>query len=311
MKNIIIGCPYTGFKYLEKELNLFSDINCLNVNNITGIDLKKIYTKNNQYFFNDIHSVFIRYPYDLIPPHSQTYKLRENTEYLKTIALILSDKSINPIQLTWKYRNRLLGLQLAHKIGLNILPSIITKKYSNCKNFYTNKSIPISKAIGNCFVSYNIKNLTSKHFIVAQDGSEFASIYPAQQMTINNLKKYLQTTNVIFLQKAATNIIKEFRIYLIGKKIFIFSRLNNSNKTDKSNELYIQDNFSIQYYSVKNKLFKLKKEMDLGYLCLDMIETKHNIFLIDINPLGSLPPYKQYPFVVKELARAIKNFSKN
>ncbi|MFA4871936.1 MAG: hypothetical protein WC610_02670 [Patescibacteria group bacterium] len=298
-------------KSLEKELKLFSDVNCLNIDDITGIDLKRIYTKDNKYYFDDIDSVFIRYPYDLIPPHSQTYNLRENTEYLKTIALILSNKSINPIQLTWKYRNRLLSLKLADKIGLNVPTSIVTKKIFNCKDFYKNKSTPISKAIGNCFVSDKTKhtaNLTSKYFTLAEDDGDRAMIYPAQQMTINNLEKYLQTVKVVFLQKSIINIVKEFRVYLIGKKLFIFSRLNNLGKIDKSEELYIQDNFSNKYSQVKKKLLELKEKMKLGYLCLDIIETRDDLFLIDINPSGSLPPYRKYPAVTKELARLIRLF---
>lgn len=315
MKNIIVGCPYTGMSFLEKELKSFPDVNCLNAKDITGIDLCKIYIKKHEYYFNDIYSVFIRYPYDLIPPQSQTYNLRENTEYLKTISLLLSSKSINPIQSTWAYRNRFLSLSLADKIGLKIPASIITRELSNCKNFYTKRSVPISKAIGNCFAfnkGYRLTRFAPKYFSPAEDDGEEAIIYLAQKMTINNLKNYLRITNVAFLQEEVNNTTKEFRVYLVGKKIFIYSRLNNSGKIDRSEELYTPDDSLIKHNEVKKKLFKLKEKMKLGYLCLDMLETKDNeLFLIDINPLGSLPPYKQYPSITKELARLMVFFAKD
>lgn len=298
--------------FLEKELKSFSGVNCINTNDITGIDLSRIYTKNNKYFFNTIHSVFVRYPYDIISPHSQTYNLRENTEYLKTISLLLSNKNINPIQSTWAYRNRLLSLNLADKIGLKIPKSIITRNLHNCKNFYNRKLTPISKAIGNCFVSdknIHFSGSKSKYFSSAEDGGEQAIVYLAQKMTINDLKKYLHINNIIFLQKKIGNIIKEFRVYLIGEKIFVFSRLNVLGKIDKSEELYVPDNFSAKHDRIKVKLFKLKKKMKLGYLCLDVLETKNDLIVIDINPLGSLPPYKQYPFVTRELAKLLISFN--
>lgn len=311
MKNIIIGCPYTNFVNLEKELKKDKKINCINTKDIISIDLKKIYTKNKEYFFNDIDSVFIRYPYDLIPPHSGNYKLRENTEYLKSIALILSSKSINPIENTWKYRNRLLSLNIAYNLDINVPYFILSDNLGSSFKYFENKNTPILKSIGNCYFSdenYILNNTEKKYFAKAEDSGDIAFIFPVQNISKNDLKKYIKIAGVYFLQEKIVNIKKEYRIYLIENEIFIFSRLDKIDKIDKSEELYIEDNFSEKYNSEKNKLFKLKDKLNLGFLCLDMIETKDNIFLVDINPLGSLPPYENFPNVTIKLADAIKKF---
>lgn len=309
MKYIVIGCPYTGMKPLEKELNFIEGVECINSDSISGVDFEGINIGQKKILYKDIHGAFIRYPYDLIPPHSAKYHLRERTEYLKTLALVLGNKSFNPVEKSWAFRNRLYSLNFSRESGLKVPETLIlSEKYESCSMFGEN--LPIAKSLGNCFVSdCDGDNLISFDFFKrAEDDGDFAYVFPTQKMSKEVLNQYLKVAKKAFLQQEIESI-KEYRVYLICDDIFIYSRSDELNVVDKSAESYNRDEFPAIFSDIKKSLNNLRVRMGLKYLCLDLIQSQTDLVLIDVNPYGSLPVYDDFPEVTNALAKALVCFS--
>ena len=149
MKNIIIGCPYTNLENIENAISDISEnkVNVINTNEITRFSNRGFFLDDIFLPIDKIHSSFIRYPYDLIPPHSSTYILREKIEFYKSIALILDKVGINSLKNTWTLRNRAYSLSQAETYGAKVPEFWLSQ--STDKYFTEDKWM--LKATGNCF----------------------------------------------------------------------------------------------------------------------------------------------------------------
>ncbi|MDO5972002.1 hypothetical protein Q4Q35_19550 [Flavivirga aquimarina] len=296
MDYFLIGCPYTKMKHLRRafETNSYPDISIINIENIGKIDKKFIYLKNTniKVKLSDIKSCHIRYPYDLIPPLTATFKRREETEFIKTICLLFDEVSVNSFTASWVFRNRAFSLLTAEKYDCKIADFEIIKedKYSKIK------SLKAIKALGNCFVSEDLKptkTLFSKYIEIAQDGEDVAVIFPASKFDNKMLSEYIKVNGIAFIQNIV-NSINEYRTYIIGKNIFIYKR-GKHDSFDKSPAEYIKSDYKCSE-TTEVGLKNMMSDYNLNYLCFDMIvNSDGSEFIIDINPFGGLPNFEVFP----------------
>lgn len=312
MKKVIIGCPYGGLKNLEEVLKERGRVCVINTNEITGITSHYLYIHNQekQVPFQNISAAFVRYPYDLIPPHTETYQLREKTEFLKTIGLVLNSVSINKLEQAYSLRNRLYSLGLAETEGLLTPDTLIIKRGFNSEDSIFRSEI-MTKALGNCYYSEYQPDQNKKYLSFEQDGDETAYIYPAHMISDKE-------DAIIHTDKFGACLIQrfirsdyEFRIYVIGGDIFYYQRgpLKMSDKTnvDKSSCVYIKPEIKLPE---KDKIINLAKSLNMNYLNLDAVLSSDGkrLMVFDINPYGSLPKYSEHPEATIRLAELIEDF---
>lgn len=255
------------------------------------------------YSLSEFKASYIRYPYDLIPPHSSSFSLRENMEYFKTIALLFDKISINNLCTTWKLRNRVFSLGLANKYGILTPKSVVTKK-----NILDGKNAV--KALGNCFVSEHTDQVDDafvSFLSVEEDDGDKAVIMPASVMNEDEIVNYLASVGVAFVQDIIYGS-EEFRAYIIGNNSFVFKREQEQiNTFDKSAHNYGEEEIT-PYLDLIGKFIRLMSDHNLGFLCFDFIRNKKDEdIVIDINPYGSMPLYEKYPKPSLQLAKMLLN----
>ncbi|MCG8050176.1 MAG: hypothetical protein JAZ15_03160 [Candidatus Thiodiazotropha endolucinida] len=311
MKIAIIGCPYTGLKNITRAINdlCINDLRILHTDNVERANNKGILCKGVFYNYEDISSSFIRYPYDLIPPHSKDYLIREETEFYKSLALLFDNVAINKLTSTWALRNRAYSL---HNIGrLGGLTPIFNLVRSNGSNYDYIENVSAVKAIGNCYVADAIDGLSKdqRAFVNIEEESdgECAAIFPASKFTKKEAISYINSFRSAFIQTEVQFNV-ELRCYLIDNEFFIYER-ETIDRFDKSFAGYLLSDYELSL-TTKNSISKIAEEYRLGYLCFDLIldlNGKENI--IDFNPYGSFPPYEEYPEPSRKLAQLISNMS--
>lgn len=308
---IIIGCPYTSMSNLDMAFREIGGcrIKVINCDDVVAIDTHSLYTRNGgaSYRLDDFTSSFVRYPYDLIPPHSKTYELREEIEFYKTLALAVDSVSINSLASTWMLRNRAFSLSKAHVYGVSIA------EYTAVKN---GSVLPVDgttavKALGNCFVSHSIDTISpdiKEMFRIEEDDGDIAAIFPASSFNAQSISVYLSSVGVAFLQREIKPI-NEYRGYIIGEVPFVYIR-DKVDAFDKSAAKYISTSYECKYKTVSG-LMKLMNKFGLGYLCFDFLIDEYDTeIVIDINPYGSMPNYSSHPEPSLQLAKLLLRTAK-
>ncbi len=305
MNKVIISCPYGSLEGLEKSFKKNSKNGDLifSEKDITALDDNFVYIgkQAEKHAIKSFTRVFIRYPYDLIEPHTGTYKRRENTEFLKTLGLVFSDIAINSIKNAHFVRNRIYSLNIAKKLGFKIPESTILKGNNLHLGSLNNR---VSKSLGNCFFAEKLpktdKNL-QKTLSFEEDDGDTAYIYSPHIINgTTNLQKHLNMFGTCFLQNKI--IGKEYRIFIVKNELFIYQR-EEIKSLDKSSAGLIRVRGDI-FKKYESKFKKLCKVFKLEYLCLDVIFNKEPI-IIDINPFGSFPNYKLHPEVINSFAKLL------
>lgn len=220
MKKIIISCPYNGLSKLEELIRSEIDSGDLLISerDIEAIDDEYVYLENNErHLIKSFTKSYIRYPYDLISPHSETYEKRENTEFLKTLAILFNHAAVNNFFKAHLSRNRIYSLNIAEECGFNVPKSLICKKYTNPRTI----GKKITKSLGNCFYSEKLNNKKLKDILsFEEDDGEQAYIYKPHLIEKElDFKKHIDNFHTIFLQNEIRG--DEFRAYLIGNKVRI------------------------------------------------------------------------------------------
>lgn len=297
MKKIIVGCPYTGMENLERAFVdiKYNELLIVNTAQVDCIASDGVWVGDDFHHTTEFSASFIRYPYDLIPPHSQTYQLREEIEYYKSLALLFDSVALNRLSSTWRLRNRSYSLSQARAHGVNVADFRLIRRGSNAH--WPNETVAV-KAIGNCFVSIGIEDLNQgqrEYLSIEEDDGDIAAVFPASEMSADVAKDYLQKFGHAFLQDVI-NSVAEYRCYVIGERLFTFKRCEVDG-FDKSFAAYEPSDYKLQD-SVRQGLLYLCYAHGLKYLCFDMVVDVAGVeTVIDINPYGSMPDYQMFPEV--------------
>jgi len=311
LKKIIIGCQYTSMVNITKAMKDIDDKNVIliNTDDIKALDADYIYVGNDldKHKSDTFFSSFLRYPYDLIPPHSETYSLREKIEFYKSIALLFDKISINSLASTWILRNRLFSLKQAFIEGVKITNSILLNDNDALKLLMEDEYA--IKALGNCFVTEDIKSLPEKIKLLVkmeeESNGDRAAIFPASLFKRNEIENYFDNIGVAFLQTPIKSL-PEYRCYIIGEQVFLYVR-EICDSFDKSIAKYRTSDYIISPKTV-NGMKKLMKKYKLKYICFDMLcNNQDDETVIDINPYGSMPKYEDFPEPSLKLARLLIN----
>lgn len=309
VKNILIGCPYTGLLNIKKAIEESSqaeNIYLITTDQITRFSHKGLYLSDKFLSIKEIHSSFIRYPYDLSPLHSQNYILREEIEYYKSIALLFDSVGVNSLKETWVLRNRLYSLSQIELFGANV-PEFWLSNSPNTDFLDNNWMI---KAIGNCYVAksrWRLSRAKSKFLIMAEDGGDFAAILPASKLNPEQISKYASLFSSYFTQRAVPNKC-EYRCYFVAGKHFIYKKSENP-KFDKSVVGYENTEQTLDKKTAI-AIEKLAEAHKLNYLCLDVIiDTEDRSYVVDINPYGQFPPYDYFPEPSQAAAEFLINYA--
>jgi hypothetical protein len=298
MKKILIGCPYTSMKNIVTAINEIDNekVIIIQSEDVKALFSDRIYVGNKlqEHKINSFKASFLRYPYDLIPPHSQSFELREKMEFYKSLALAVDKKSINSIGSTWMLRNRYYSLNQASLAGVAISPFAVINN-PNALNILNKKQYAV-KAIGNCYVTEDLESLEDrkKLFMKIEEESngEKAAIFPASLLEKKEIERYLSAIGSAFLQSPLENH-PEYRCYIIGEQRFLYKR-EKWNQFDKSPAKYCKTDYQLSTLTYIG-LRKMMNKFRLNYLCFDIILENNNEILIDINPYGSMPKYDMFP----------------
>ena len=154
----------------------------------------------------------------------------------------------------------------------------------------------------------SIPNGLKKFCNFVEDDGDFASIFPANEFTKQEIIDYTNIIGKCFRQELIDNL-SEFRVYIIGSQVISYRR-EQLLDVDKSSAGYQIETNGINICSqtrntkndVKEKLITYCDKFKLGYLCLDIIESDKKQYVVDINPYGSLPNFKKDPYITELLA---------
>lgn len=310
MINIFLACPYNGLRSIKQSLMRYSaTIRVIDSSDLSHVTSQTLCVGDNEWIpFASIHCAFIRYPYDLIPPHTESFKKREDTEFLKTLALLLDHVSPNKIATSWSIRNRMYSIELAKSFGVPV-PSQSEIHLANNKNLYSQISRQmIFKSLGNCFFSWSPSEIPTScrdFFKVEEDDGEYAVIIPAQ-MVSRGAENIIKECGLFFSQTLIPTF-SELRFYIIGSKYFCYERKIISG-IDQSGAEYAITSIKLPL-KLTDSLKAFQDHIGLSYCCYDIIMDKDYQFtVIDINPFGSLPPYDKFQDVTDSLADYIANY---
>ncbi len=279
-------------------------LNVIDATDVHALSSTALLTVNGVIELKDVHSALIRYPYDLIPPHTGSFAKRESTEYLKSLALVLRNVSLNPIDRAWAMRNRLYSLDCAQKYGVPVPSGSCILRHCAGSSLLPDGQ-KICKAIGNCFHSWGtdeIPAMCQELFKLAEDDGENAVIMPAQILP-SSLHAAIECCASLFAQ-SYIHAIREHRLYIIGESIFMYAR-EPCCDVDKSAASYIRTDFRCPQKTVRQlKIFQ--SASDLMYCCYDLMEEESgDCTVIDINPFGSLPSFEEISEPTEALAELV------
>lgn len=325
---IIIGCPYTNMSGLHRALR---DVDAKAVV-VSGDQLQALGGEYmlvtgfpNPVPLGVIRVSFLRYPYDIIPPHSRTFTLREQTEAYKSLAIALDDVAVNPLSATWLLRNRSFSLREVKRRGAPVpeyrilwarAPQSSTRAVASDLTLSGNL---VLKATGNCFVDETLEydnDIPLSWLRREEDDGEVAWIMPATRVAPRQLQEYLRAARVAFVQEFV-EARDEFRIYCIGGSLLTFQRVRPEVDLRSSDRADVYVDRSIDALepvempaaisdTVAGALRRLGADYHLGFLCADVIVDPNGIsWVIDVNPYGSLPSFDEHPAPTRALAQLI------
>jgi len=311
---IIIGCPYGGVEGLATVLRNTTgeDTTIIQVEDIGAVSSEEILLHNGRTCLrDDVISAYVRYPYDLIPPHTTTFVRREKTEFLKSIALLLNPVSVNDVGNAWKMRNRLFSLREAASHGVQTPKSLLSGgRLAEELSFSGTPAQTLAvtaKAIGNCYVAppdANIGESLRGFVTLAKDGGESAYIFPASRMSEEQVRTYLDTAGYAFLQDAVRPAT-EYRCYRVGQSTLVYKR-DEIDSFDRSAATYRETGYSLRQ-DTQEGVRDLMASVSFQYLCFDVLVTEQGSeVVIDINPFGSLPPFDRLPAATEQLASLLR-----
>lgn len=305
---VVIGCPYDSLGALARTLSdeTSGEAEIIQVDDIGCVSNGQIFLQNGTPIpLGCIDSSYVRYPYDLIPPHTSTYVKREKTEFLKSIALLLDSVSVNDIGNSWKMRNRLLSLRTADAHGVQVPDALLSSGVLR-SSVATGEEDSAVKAIGNCYVAPPDARLGEelRPFVtMAEDSGESAYIFPASCLSEEKVEEYLDAVGHTFVQEAIHPAV-EYRCYCIGDSTFVYRR-EEASSFDRSASSYRETTYTLDQ-DTQNGIWSVMDSMDFQYLCFDILVTEdESEVVIDINPFGSLPPSDQLPEATEKLASVL------
>lgn len=278
------------------------EINVIDSSELSYMTTESLCIGENEWFpLSSIHCAFIRYPYDLIPPHTESFKKREMTEFLKTLALMLDNVAPNKIATSWSIRNRLYSMSLASSFGVPVPPrsEILL---ANRNSLFEHRSHTMFKSLGNCFFSWSPSEVPTScrdYIKIEEDDGECAVVMPAQKFSAK-VYKIINEFGLLFTQSLIDSIY-ELRLYIIDRKYFCYERKLISG-IDQSAAEYLETGIELPQ-DVLNSLQTFQNHIGFAYCCYDIILDKHCLpTIIDINPFGSLPPYDKFQNATDSLA---------
>lgn len=157
-------------------------------------------------------------------------------------------------------------LQVASSIGFDIPDTLITSDPEKAKSFW----------------DYCNKQMVIKTLMLTMTDDKFAFTNKFTEDTLSKIDRI--KTSPVILQKIIPSKY-ELRITIVGGSIFPVKVITNSLLDWRRNciglEVYLLSD------QIKNKCFKLVKQLGLQYGCIDMIVTPDNQYVfIEINPNG-------------------------
>jgi hypothetical protein len=308
--NIILACPYGGLHAVRKcLLKRSAEVCAIELDGISSLTVDEITLANGESLrFRDVDCAFIRYPYDLIPPHSESFQKRERTEFLKTVGLLFERVSPNPISACWAMRNRMYSFSRATECGIKVVGGscIRTSWHPLCGEPDGER---VCKALGNCFVCWDTKSIPEPcidYFSVEEDDGESAVILPAQ-VAPDDGSFLMDSCGVLFTQNRIVSST-EYRIYVVGSSFFAYERAPVRG-VDQSNAPYCETEYAFRQDYVDG-LIELQRKTGISYCCYDILKDESGeLHLIDINPFGSLPPYDAFGGPTEALADCIFRYA--
>lgn len=321
---IVIGCPYTGMAGVRtalEDMGLGDEVVGADEVRCLTPDALCIQGQPEPAPIDEVRASFLRYPYDIIPPHSSSFALREQTEAYKSLALPLDPVALNPLAVTWMLRNRAFSLREADRAGAAVPTHEVLwagGSSSLLENGAHGGRVLTIKAAGNCFVGESLageENLPCDLFRLEEDDGDEAWILPASRIEPERLPAYLRDVGAAFVQALVTGS-EEYRLYLVGGEIFILRRRHEGRITqiaafenvaiDRSADRFEPASIEAVAPEIHRAMGRMSQAHGLGYLCADVIvDMDGGSWMIDVNPYGSLPPLSEHAAPTLALAKLL------
>lgn len=210
------------------------------------------------------------------------YIAKENREYNIYLEYYLKKKlGLNYVGSFTKEistNNKLINLDIAQEIGLNIPEYIVTSNKEELLRFYKKHKRIISKDLKSPV------NIKTKKKNISSTGVKLVT-----EKSILKIQDYFSP---IFLQEYIEKSF-EVRIFVFSKKLYsmaIFSQQNEKTKVDFRNDDNINPNRCIPYKlnkKVELNIWKLLETLKFDTCSIDLIITPDNLVVfLEINPMG-------------------------
>ncbi|MBX2906953.1 MAG: grasp-with-spasm system ATP-grasp peptide maturase [Taibaiella sp.] len=191
--------------------------------------------------------------------------------------------------------NKMIVLNYAKEIGLNVPETYITCNSKEMVNFFGNNKKLISKPVSENFVSLDTNVIMSY----------------TEEISLTNLDTFFHS-----LAQTCINKEYEIRTFFLKTKVYsmaIFSQLNDQTKTDFRKYSFTKPNRNVPYAlptALKKKVFQLMNKLKLDTGSIDMIKsTDGKYYFLEVNPIGQFgmvsSPCNYY--LEREVANALTN----
>lgn len=176
----------------------------------------------------------------------------------------------NPLRYTI---NKLLALEYAKEVGLNIPNTCINSSKLNIPNKYLLQNRLITKNISNVLNYIDTEN----NFTLFQ---------------LTNIVDYNDITNYYNYSLFQTFVNKEFEIrsfYLLNKTYSIATFSSNKLQVDIRDSNSLQFDRSVKYLipeEVEQKIIRLMHKLELNTGSIDLLYSNSKIFFLEVNPVG-------------------------
>ena len=192
--------------------------------------------------------------------------------------LALNNKFINKsIENCLTCQNKILAFPIAHKVGLNIPPSLISNSTDNIKLLFENHSQVALKTL---------------HQMSLYCDNNEPTMLLTQKVTKEDFLDYnQQNESPLFLQNYI-NKIYDIRLIVIGSEVMACkidaSRSSIGNVDYRAYDLPNTPHYQVQVpVEIKKKIIDLCQIIKLEYACIDLcVDSAQKYWLLDINPFG-------------------------
>ncbi|WP_440970920.1 hypothetical protein ACSS6N_09555 [Peribacillus frigoritolerans] len=272
------ACDYLIYKFLDKQVPYLR----LNSEDITEISISyqpdqvEVRHETLRYNLSQVKSVYFRRAPTIFPPAvnemDTQFINRERRDFFEGLYCSLDAKWINPIFATYQAERKLLQLNVAEKLGLDIPKTIVSNDPLIILDFVDDKEC-IIKPIS--------------HGLQVTDTNVY-SIYTSELDSLESLRTDMLLESPVLIQEKISNY-RDIRVTVVGPHVFAVEiEKNDTNNVDWRVPDIVK---GYRKHELPEKIIRqihsLHNALNLRYSAIDFILTPEGKYVfLETNPAG-------------------------